>query len=268
MAPTANIHSSLQQSCNSCYSSHRPPHMSTDLASSDPEEDESGHHADEEQLLDYTCCTACPYSLTSGPLTQLPVAHETASSPSSPSRLQQERPAEPPINPFIHPFDHIKTLLSQLGSSISTLKSAFNLVRASSSTSSCTTSAENASRAAALTAMADQLQTFSHLHMKLYSLIQLQCHFGMNQDRPYETSSRSISDESNMGLNAERPVKAMLVSYEGIISRFHDEIRKKDAVIEALKETLARATLKAEKLERQTKVLEGLERKISEMQLK
>ncbi|KAI5059750.1 hypothetical protein GOP47_0026069 [Adiantum capillus-veneris] len=182
-----------------------------------------------------------PYSLTSGPHiicprgahavggSSMPATFSSSTCPSSPSST----PKEQDFNPLIGPSDHIKTLLSKLGSSISALKAFFAL--ASPKSSLCTSAS----------AMAAELQTLSHLHMQLSSLIQ-EHEFGMEKD---SSNNESI-------FQGPHHVDAILKSYEGIISRFHDEIRKKDAVIEALKETLAKSMLKVEKLERRMKAAE------------
>ncbi|MCO5587279.1 hypothetical protein L7F22_041226 [Adiantum nelumboides] len=252
---------------------------------------------DREQLEEDThtsrpgCHTASPYSLTSGPLSRHtrsrstiygrsnrcgssiassscrsgrscrsylhPVASSSIDShppsPSSPAGsayVWEEAALQPSsalINPRIHPSDHIKTLLSQLGSSVSASKTAFSLLRASSSPH---TSAEDAYNRAVM-AMTEELQTLSHLHLRLYSLVQ-QHTFG---DSSSETSSSETNDV--MGPNIVERQEAMLTSYEGVITRFHDEIVRKEAVAEALKETLAKSMLKGEKLERRTKALEA-----------
>ncbi|KAI5059748.1 hypothetical protein GOP47_0026067 [Adiantum capillus-veneris] len=219
-----------------------------------------------------------PYSLTSGPLiggrtrriSGLSIASTNCSGRSrhqhfnldadSSNSLTSDSSAPTSLiwEEQIHPSDHMKTLLYQLGSSISASKAAFALTRASATPCAC---AENTYIRAGK-AMEEELQTLSHLQMSLYSLFQ-QHEFGKEQESPCETST-SESMGPNLVRNVERQ-HAMLKSYEGIINRFHDEMRRKDAVTEALKETLAKSMLKGEKLERRMKVIEA---KLSPLHLK
>ncbi|KAI5059753.1 hypothetical protein GOP47_0026072 [Adiantum capillus-veneris] len=198
---------------------------------------------EEKQLLHDTPGS---YSLTSGPHIRPARAHAiggpsmlaTFSSPTCPSSPASSAPNKQDFN---RPSDHIfKTLLSELGSSISALKAFFALMQASS-----TSSHFCASATAPELAMAAELQTLSHLHMQLSSLIQEhEFVIGMEKDSSHMHEPRS---------QGPHHVDAIMKSYEGIITRFHEEIRKKDAVTEALKETLAKSMLKVEKLERRMK---------------
>lgn len=67
-------------------------------------------------------------------------------------------------------------------------------------------------------------------------------------------SSGEVQEDSEAPPEAKEGV--ILKSYEGIISNFHSEIQKKNALVENLKDMLAQTTLKKEKLERRVKRLE------------
>ncbi|KAI5059297.1 hypothetical protein GOP47_0025616 [Adiantum capillus-veneris] len=70
-------------------------------------------------------------------------------------------------------------------------------------------------------------------------------------------SSGQGDDEPALSTEGEGEKKSeILKSYEGIISNFHNEIQKKNSVVENLKDMLAQTTLKKEKLERRVKRLE------------
>lgn len=221
------------------------------LHSSGEDEEEEGHlprHPYHPSAL-----TTSIYSLSSVPLSSSNPSTASSSSCSYRNRNNHPLASSDSINMWeehehIDPLINMKTLVSQLASSISSSKTTFALVQAASS--ACTSA--NSVRSKAEEAMAEELHRLSHLQMRLHCALQ-QLDAGMKQDQSgYETAS-SNEFMGNLGQRQE----AMLKSYEGIISRFHDEIRKKDAVTEALKETLAKSMLKGEKLERRVKALDA-----------
>lgn len=147
--------------------------------------------------------------------------------------------------PSISGSDYIKTLLSQLVSSMSSMKGAFAHVGAmlrayrgtgGSSSSSVASPAEKI--------IVEELQRSSSLHTRLYRVLQEQG--AVEEGRNVSAAVIKCGD-----------AQSIIKSYEGIISRFHDEIRKKEAVVEALKETLAKSMLKGEKLEQRLRSLEA-----------
>lgn len=74
--------------------------------------------------------------------------------------------------------------------------------------------------------------------------------------RSYRDRLATVTAEHVQEDAAFKPQQSTLKSYEGIINNFHTEIQKKNAMVENLKDTLARTTLKKEKLERRVKRLE------------
>eukprot|EP00250_Pteridium_aquilinum_P015147 c22408_g2_i1 orf=40-1029(-) len=171
--------------------------------------------------------------------------------------------------PPIH--DHMKSLLSQLGSSISAMKAAYAHLQAAMTAASLRRSSAQ-QMSTADKSMVEELQRLSDLHLQLVILQQIQQeHYNEVEKETAGSRFRSICSngstaaaDSNENESAKKYVRsgsleknALLKSYEGIIARFHDEIRRKDAVTEALKDTLAKSVLRGEKLERRIKSLEA-----------
>ncbi|KAH7306875.1 hypothetical protein KP509_22G035400 [Ceratopteris richardii] len=147
----------------------------------------------------------------------------------------------------------MKTLLLQLASTISALKTSFAQMKASARAGEPIKKSESA--------MEEELRRLSNLQIGMYELIQ---EYDLGSQGGPHAPQTCDSNMNNMPSDAEKQ-GMILKSYEGIIKRFHDEIRKKDAVTDALKETLAKTVLKSEKLEKRVKSLEA---KLAAMELK
>ncbi|KAH7436118.1 hypothetical protein KP509_05G003500 [Ceratopteris richardii] len=77
------------------------------------------------------------------------------------------------------------------------------------------------------------------------------------QQQSFQTPLQQPQLQSQTQIHLPKDVD-LLKSYEGIISNFHIEIRKRNAEVESLKDMLAESTLKNEKLEKKVKRLEKL----------
>lgn len=139
----------------------------------------------------------------------------------------------------------METLLSQLFSSISALKSTYGQLQAA-----LNRPYDDAQRIeVADKAVMEELQRLSDLQ-DLMVVAQYE------DERDHRQHTTFPQEEDFKASVHELKKDAILQSYEGIITSFHSEIWKKDAQVEALKDALARSMLKGEKLERQLKGLQ------------
>lgn len=132
----------------------------------------------------------------------------------------------------------METLITNMFSTISTLKSAYMQLQS-----------------AHVPYDPDKIQVADKaVIMELKRLSELKHSY---KERVAVISSGEVQEDSEDTPEAKvEKEDVILKSYEGIISNFHSEIQKKNALVENLKDMLAQTTLKKEKLERRVKRLE------------